>query len=344
MRSKGTLITAVETRVVKDASNARVTPDKVSVVIVDDARVTLEILRRTLKQAGYEDVRIASSGHEALTLLEERSANLLLVDWLMPGMDGLELTRRVRKQDEANNRYTYIVLLTGREGSDSLSTAFAGGVDDFLNKSPDNTELLLRLHAAGRVSALQNALLQANRELRELNHQLATQNSFDLLTGLGNRDYLERTLDRLLRYVESRGGLAGIAMVALRRPDALRRTHGDRAVEAVDTIAAARLQQAVRPMDTLGRLEPGQFGLLMHVDNEDECHPNAFKRLYDALNLRAYKTPDGFVNAGFNVAIACLRASQAASQPTPETVLERVAEALPESEAIGRVALARWPG
>ncbi len=321
---------------------AQVTPARVSVLIVDDARVTLEILRRTLKQAGYEDIRVATSGQDALDQLQDRPANLLLADWLMPGMDGLELTRRVRQLDEDNNQYTYIVLLTGREGSDSLSTAFAGGVDDFVNKSPDNTELLLRLHAAGRVAALQNELLQANQRLLELNRLLGTQNSFDLHTGLGNRQYLEQALGKLLRHVEGRGGLACIAVVSLTDLPRLQESHGDGVLDDLVEITAVRLQQSVRPLDTVGRLDEHQFAMLMHVDDPDQCHPNAFKRVHEALNLRAFKTRQGFINVRCAMSICGIPQKDITSTLQPGTLLDMAQSGIPEAELSGRVHQVRW--
>ena len=71
-----------------------------SILVVDDAKFSSVMIGRTLNQAGYKDIRFANSAAEALKLLEERSAGILLADWLMPEMDGLELTARVRQQDE----------------------------------------------------------------------------------------------------------------------------------------------------------------------------------------------------------------------------------------------------
>src|SRR5690554_1434041 len=126
----------------------------ISILVVDDAKFSSAVVGRTLKAAGYTDIRHASSAHAALKLLEERPVAILVADWLMPEMDGLELTRRVRQLDEASNRYTYVILLTAREGVQALQTAFDEGVDDFVNKSAMNDQLLPRVMAAeiGRAS------------------------------------------------------------------------------------------------------------------------------------------------------------------------------------------------
>ena len=90
------------------------------ILLVEDHLPLAESLTRALSQAGYQDVRFANSAAEALRLLEKRPASVLLADWLMPEMDGLELTARVRQLDESINHYTYIVLLTGKEGEQGL--------------------------------------------------------------------------------------------------------------------------------------------------------------------------------------------------------------------------------
>ena len=85
-------------------------PD-LSILVVDDAKFSSAMIGRALSQAGYQDIRFASSASEALQQLEQRPVSVLLADWLMPEMDGLELTARVRQLDESINHYTYIVLL-----------------------------------------------------------------------------------------------------------------------------------------------------------------------------------------------------------------------------------------
>ena len=105
------------------------------ILVVDDAKFSSAMIGRTLSQAGYQDLRFASSASEALRLLEEKPANVILADWLMPEIDGLELTARVRQLDEMTDHYSYIILLTGKEGENVLGEAFDRGVDDFISKA-----------------------------------------------------------------------------------------------------------------------------------------------------------------------------------------------------------------
>ncbi|MCK5791228.1 MAG: response regulator, partial [Ketobacter sp.] len=112
------------------------------IMIVDDAKFSGAVIGRTLKAAGFKDIRTASSAQQGLAMLESRPVNVLIADWLMPEMDGLELTDQVRQQDEQNNHYTYVILLTARESVEALSEAFDRGVDDFIYKSDMTKQLI----------------------------------------------------------------------------------------------------------------------------------------------------------------------------------------------------------
>lgn len=160
-------------------------PD-LSILVVDDAKFSSAMIGRALSQAGYQDIRFASSASEALQQLEQRPVSVLLADWLMPEMDGLELTARVRQLDESINHYTYIVLLTGKEGENVLGEAFDRGVDDFVSKAAMNEQLVPRIYAADRLCNTLQRLLVENRLLTENIARMEERNLVDTLTGLGN--------------------------------------------------------------------------------------------------------------------------------------------------------------
>lgn len=313
-----------------------------SIIIADDARFTLEMLRRVLQQTGYTDIRVAISAERALDMVKERMPSILLADWLMPEMDGLKLTRQIRQIDEDNNHYTYIILLTAREGIDSLAEAFEEGVDDFVNKSPDNKELLARINAASRIAHLQNDLLKANRRLLELNRQTDERNSFDLITGLGNRAYLERQTGALLRHVDARGGGACLSVIRINDFPKMRHTYGEQVAGEILETTARRLQQAVRPLDVVARLGENEFAILMHQDRPDHCHPNSFRRIHQTLNLRAYKTSGGFISVKSAITICGLDRIIAAREPDPGQIVDHLRDQLEEAARSGVVHQTRW--
>ncbi len=139
------------------------------VLIADDDPVSRHLLSRTLAQWGYE-VSAARDGTEAWRLFEERDHPLVILDWVMPGLDGLELVRRIR----ANSRrgYVYTILLTASSNKGEVVEGLAAGADDFVTKPFDRDELRVRLRTGERILRLEHTLVEQNRILREHNDRM----------------------------------------------------------------------------------------------------------------------------------------------------------------------------
>ncbi len=122
------------------------------ILIVDDNEVSLEILADALHRAGH-DVVAAREGAEALAILERGECRLVISDWVMPGMDGLELCRRIRAGNFAG--YLYVILLTSRSDSQDIVEGLSAGADEFLTKPFDPEELRVRIRTGERILALE---------------------------------------------------------------------------------------------------------------------------------------------------------------------------------------------
>ncbi|MCE5362354.1 response regulator [Pseudomonas anguilliseptica] len=312
-----------------------------SILVVDDAKFSSAMIGRALSQAGYQDLRFASSAAEAIKLLEQRPASVLLADWLMPEMNGLELTVQVRQFDEMAHHYTYVILLTGKEGENVLGEAFDSGVDDFISKAAMNEQLVPRVYAADRLCNTLQRLLQENRLLTENIASLEKRNLIDPLTGLGNSRYLhQKTLDSL-RQVESRGGALCYLLIGLQDMHELHLQYGDTFYNELLTGVARRLQQLVRPLDILVRLDESHFGLITLLTDLHECSPSSFKRLHDGINLKAFKTSEGFISLKAGISLVGLDAKGLPC--TPEQIISYAEKLLPESHSSGRVTALRLP-
>lgn len=312
-----------------------------SILVVDDAKFSSAMIGRALSQAGYLDVRFASSAAEALQQLELRPASVLLADWLMPEMDGLDLTGRVRQLDETADHYTYVILLTGKEGDNVLVEAFDRGVDDFISKASMNEQLVPRVYAADRLCNTLQRLLQENRMLIQNISSLEQRNLVDPLTGLGNPRYLKQKLADSLRQVESRGGAVCYLLIGLQEAGTLRQQYGNGFYNELLHGVARRLQQLVRPLDVLARMDDNHFALITLLDDLQECSPSSFKRLYDGLNLKAFKTSEGFITLKAGISLVGLDAKSLPVEPN--TLLERASALLSDSYASGRVTALRLP-
>jgi len=123
-----------------------------NILVVDDDSTLRFILQGALSQLGHE-VALAKDGLEGLRIFEKCHVPLVISDMLMPGMDGLELCRRIRKANRS--QYTYLILLTAVEGRASYLEGMAAGADDFLTKPFDKEMLATRIAVAQRILSLQ---------------------------------------------------------------------------------------------------------------------------------------------------------------------------------------------
>ncbi len=122
------------------------------ILIVDDNDVSLEALRHALLGQRYEII-VAHNGREALDLARSGECRLVISDWMMPEMDGLELCRQIRRTDLPG--YVYIILLTSNDSAGSVVEGLSSGADDFLQKPFDPAELLVRVRAGERILSLE---------------------------------------------------------------------------------------------------------------------------------------------------------------------------------------------
>src|SRR5690606_16765095 len=126
--------------------------------------------------------------------------------------------------------------------------------------------------------------------------RLEQHNLIDSLTALGNRRYLLQRLDDALLRVESRGGFCSLLVLGIQNYEDLGNRFGEAVQQELLKGAARRLQQLVRPMDIIARLGSNTFAICTVGDDADECKPNSFRRLHEGLNLKAFKTSEGYLS------------------------------------------------
>lgn len=122
------------------------------ILLVEDDPLTRSMVAHILERLGHEAIAVAS-GAEALRALRDYGYPVVVTDWVMPDVDGLELCRRIR-QGDGDGPYTYVIVLTSREGKERYLEAMDAGADDFINKPVDVDRLAARLRAAERVLGL----------------------------------------------------------------------------------------------------------------------------------------------------------------------------------------------
>jgi sigma-B regulation protein RsbU (phosphoserine phosphatase) len=144
------------------------------ILIADDDPIALRLLQSYLAQWDH-DVTAAVDGAEAWEHFERGRYAVVISDWIMPGMDGPELIRRIRAVERPG--YTYLILLTGKSRREDLVQGMEAGADDFIAKPFDRDELRVRLRAGERIIRLEEGLARQAEELRSLNHHLTAANA-----------------------------------------------------------------------------------------------------------------------------------------------------------------------
>ena len=163
--------------------------DNFPILIAEDDPVSRSLLEKILIKAGNKVVSV-DNGQKALALLNEKFFPIILTDWMMPEMDGLELCRAIRKNTYPG--YVFIVLLTAKDSKDDIIRGLGAGADDYLTKPFSHAELVARLNTGKRLLRLEKSLKDANEEIRILSIT-------DPLTGSYNRGYLTKRLPQEIK-------------------------------------------------------------------------------------------------------------------------------------------------
>jgi two-component system chemotaxis response regulator CheY len=166
----------------------------VRVLVADDDATSRLMVTAMVAKSGHECVD-AADGSSAWRRLVSGDIDVLLTDWMMPGMDGPELCRQVR--EELGDHYVYIVLITGLGNPGQVLEGMGAGADDYLVKPVDPFSVQTRLVAAERVTGLHRQLRDVRRQLERANLELLGRSLTDPLTGLGNRRRLDEDLARV---------------------------------------------------------------------------------------------------------------------------------------------------
>ncbi len=229
-------------------------PSPFPVLIVEDDRFLRGVLEDMLAEAGYP-VEAVSNGAEALRLMAQGAYRILITDWVMPGMDGLELCRLLRRKP--SDRYTYILMLTAHGEKEDLIAGLEAGADEYLVKPVNPVELNLRLKIAQRILNLERSLRQSIEEIKQLSLK-------DPLTGLYNRRFLVERLPQEIKRSYRYSRPLSLVMVDIDHFKAINDTYGHPAGDAVLKVCAGCLMETVRDdLDWVVRYGGEEFVLVL---------------------------------------------------------------------------------
>jgi diguanylate cyclase (GGDEF)-like protein len=292
------------------------------ILIADDDPVSRRLLEATLVRLGHEVVAVPDGTSAIAGLLAPGGPRLAILDWMMPGTDGIGVCSEIRTKARD---YIYVIVLTARDRHEDMVAALDGGVDDFLTKPLDQVELRARLRSGERVLDLQERLLRTQEALR---HQA----SHDHLTGVGNRRMILEELTSELMRASREHRAVSIAIGDLDHFKQINDTLGHAAGDLVLQAAAKCLQSVLRSYEAVGRMGGEEFLLLLPGCEQAEAMDIA-ERARAAVAAARVPGPAGPITATMSLGVACHRPGD----PTePVALIEKADLALYRAKAGGR--------
>jgi len=289
-------------------------PEKPKILLVDDDPAMLRLLGKWLESDGYE-VHCAHDGRQARELIELARPSILIPDWDVPELDGVELMRWVRGLDFGH--YIYTIFLTARGDSADMLSGLEAGADDFLKKPVDRNELTARLRAGARFA--------------ELEHRLSAIANTDAITGLANRRTLFDDLGREWRRAQRYNAPLACVMLDIDFFKRINDLHGHPAGDEVIRQFGRVLSESVRASDIAGRYGGEEFCIVLPETTEQQALKWADRVRSRLAELRFPLGHENLaVTASFGVA------QRLADTTSPEQLVDMADQALVVAKRSGR--------
>jgi two-component system, cell cycle response regulator len=299
------------------------------ILVVDDNRDNVEIIATRLRFRGYE-IEESMDGHQALAMVQANPPDLILLDVMLPDIDGYEISRRIKGDDKLP--FIPIILVTARDTTQDKVAGLDAGADDYLTKPIDFPELEARVRSMLRIKRLQDELEEKNRELERLSIS-------DGLTGLFNHRHIHGLLSDEFERAGRTGSMLSVAMLDFDHFKEVNDTYGHQAGDRVLEQMADILRENAREIDRLGRYGGEEFMVLLPgTDIEDAAV--FVERLRRDIARRPFDIGDGqTLRMTVSVGLASYPDPRIAS---PETLVRLADDALYAAKSAGRNCVVRF--
>ena len=299
------------------------------ILVVDDVPDNVEILEARLSSRGY-DVQTATNGEEALVRVKDGQPHLILLDVMMPGMDGHEVARRVK--DDETLPFIPIILVTALSEAEDVVQGLESGADDYISKPYNFRELEARVRAMLRIKRLQDELDQKNRELELVNKRLKKLSITDGLTELFNHRHVHQLLHDEFERSDRTGESIAVVMMDLDRFKSVNDTYGHPTGDVILYETAQIIKDTAREIDMPGRYGGEEFIAILPETGE-EAGARFAERVRQAVEEYVFR--DGATEV--RMTVSCGVASfPAPGVYTPEALLKAADNALYEAKHGGR--------
>ena len=292
------------------------------ILVVDDSPIYRKLVEQSLSHEPYPII-FAKNGREALDCFAEHQPDVVITDWTMPDVTGLELCQSIRR--DFGQSYSYLILLTSHTNKEQVIEGLAAGADDYLTKPFHPGELVARVGVGRRIIDLHRQVEAKNRQLEELALT-------DSLTGLHNRRAIDLWVSSQLSAAARHDFSIWVAMADLDHFKRVNDTYGHDAGDTVLKYFAEILKANTRKANVCGRLGGEEFLMILtHGDKEQVSI--AIERVRNAFETGKFKFGDHMIRATASFGVAGFRGPK---PPEFNTLLARADAALYSAKHQGR--------
>lgn len=299
------------------------------ILVVDDHPDNVEIINVRLSSRGFI-IDTASNGEEALQKVHENPPHLILLDVMMPLMDGYEVSRRIKNDPDLP--FIPIILVTARDSTQDKVDGLDAGADDYLTKPVNFPELEARVRSMLRIKRLQDELDLKNRELELVNKRLRKLSITDGLTELFNHRHIHELLHEEFERTKRSGEPMAVAMMDLDRFKQVNDTYGHPTGDVILFETAEILRQTVREIDMVGRYGGEEFVAILPGADEEAAAQFA-ERVRTTVENHVFRDEANEVRMTLSGGVASFNEGDIGH---PDLLIKRADEALYAAKAGGR--------
>lgn len=288
------------------------------VLIAEDNIISCRALEKNLQDWGYKAL-VANNGEEAWAIIKNGGVRLAILDWGMPKMDGLELCHKIRNEYQPKEeKYIYIILLTGRDLEEDIITGLSAGADDYITKPFSYMELKVRIQNGERIIGIQDIQLQKANT--------------DSLTQLWNRKKIQEILEEELNRNFRENKPVGCIMLDIDNFKTINDTYGHLVGDMVIIEVASRLKKQVRSYDKIGRYGGDELLLVLPGLYRKDAKTLA-ERLRESVCAEKIQTDAGALDITVSLGVSIFDNT---SRPSTKKMIEESDYALYMAKGRGR--------
>ncbi len=294
------------------------------ILVVDDQQLERRLIEKTLTRLGYEVVT-ADGGEAAWRLIQKEQIRFVITDWNMPGLDGVQLTQKIRSSELSG--YVYVILVTSNDRSDEIVEGLYSGADDYVTKPFNPAELEARVAVGERVLTLEDNLVRAKNQLEKLA-------MVDSLTGLMNRraiyKFTRGELERARRIADP----ISVIFLDIDKFKHINDTYGHLVGDEALKLMAQIIRKRSRTYDGVGRWAGDEFLVVMPGANQPDVRKAAERILKGVADTPLVLPNNDTVQLRASAGIATLQ--KMTNSPTLlDDLIQAADEALYRSKSLG---------